>query len=94
MDQDVHRSPRVQEQVKYTLSRQLEYNQFVEEQKKNLGKRTRALSTRYFFLHDQTEKGHLKIGYCPTGETLGDYNTKPLNGAPFKQIRKKLMGMS
>ena len=25
---------------------------------------------------------------------LGDYNTKPLNGAPFRQMRKKLIGMS
>ena len=66
----------------------------LENGKRSSGKRTRALSIRYFFLHDQVEKGDLKIGYCPTDEMLGDYNTKPLNGAPFKRMRSKLMGMS
>ena len=66
----------------------------LENGEKSLGKRTRALSIRYFFLHDQAEKDHLKIGYCPTGKMLGDYNTKPLNGALFKLMRRKLMGMS
>ena len=66
----------------------------LENGKRSSGKRTRALSIRYFFLHDQAKKGHLMIGYCPTGEMLGDYNTKLLNGVPFRWMRKKLMGMS
>ena len=66
----------------------------MENGKRSSGKCTRALSIRYFFLHDQVEKGHRKIGYCPTGEMLGDYNMKPLNRAPFKWMRRKLMGMS
>ena len=66
----------------------------LENGKRSSGKCTRALSIRYFFLHDQAEKGHLKFGYCPTDEMLGDYNTKPLSGSPFKRMRMKLMGMS
>ena len=65
----------------------------LENGKRSSGKRTRALSIRYFFLHDQAEQGNLKFGYCPTGEMLGDYNTKPLSGMPFKRMRKRLMGM-
>ena len=66
----------------------------LENGKRSSGKRTRALSIWHFFLHDQANKGNLKFSYCPTGEMLGDYNMKLLNGAPFKQMKMKLMGMS
>ena len=62
--------------------------------KRSSGKRTRALNIRYFFLHDQAEQQNLRFDYCPTSNMLGDYNTKPLNGAPFKRMRRRLMGMS
>ena len=62
--------------------------------KRSSGKQTRALNIRYFFLHDQAEQQNLKFDYCPTGDMLGDYNTKPLNGALFKHMRRWLMGMS
>ena len=62
--------------------------------KRSSGKQTRALNIRYFFLHDQAEQKNLKFDYCPTGDMLGDYNTNPLNRAPFKRMRKWLMGMS
>ena len=62
--------------------------------KRSSGKRTRALNIRYFFLHDQAEHRNLKFGYCPSGNILGDYNTKPLNRVPFKRMRRKLMGMA
>ena len=71
-----------------SMMRLLEYK------KRSSGKWTRALNIQYFFLHDQAKKGNLKFGYCPTGEMLGDYNTKLLNGALFKQMRMRLMGMS
>jgi len=60
--------------------------------KKSSSKRTRALNIRYFFVTDQVEKGQLSIEYCPTGEMLADYMTKPLTGAPFLKMKKKLMG--
>ena len=61
--------------------------------KQSSGKHTRALNIQYFFLHDQAEHGNLKFGYCPTGDMLGDYNTKPLSRVPFKRMRMKLMGI-
>jgi hypothetical protein len=60
--------------------------------KRSSSKRTRALNIRYFFVTDQVEKGNLEIEYCPTGEMIADYMTKPLTGALFKKFKKALMG--
>ena len=60
--------------------------------KKSSGKRTRALNIRYFFVTDQIEKGLLTVEYCPTGEMVADYFTKPLQGAQFKKFRNLIMG--
>jgi hypothetical protein len=60
--------------------------------RKSSGSRTRALNIRYFFLMDQIEKGNVKIVFCPTGEMLADYLSKPLQGKMFTYLKKKLMG--
>ena len=61
--------------------------------KRSSGKRTRALNIRYFFLHDQQEKGNLAVEYCPTGDMLGDYFTKPKQGKDFRRFQKAIMGI-
>ena len=61
--------------------------------KKSSSKRTRALNIRCFFLADQVEKGNLQISHCPTGEMVGDFMTKPLQGEKFQQFRRAIMGM-
>jgi hypothetical protein len=61
---------------------------FLEEQ----GKRTRALTIRYFFLTDQVEKGNVTIEYCPTDEIVGDFHTKPLQGEKFRKFRNAKRG--
>ncbi len=60
--------------------------------KKSSSKRTRALNIRYFFLTDQIQKGNLLVEYCPTGEMIADYFSKPLQGKLFQKIRKSVMG--
>jgi hypothetical protein len=60
--------------------------------KKSSSKRTRALNIRYFFLTDQIEKGNLIVEYCPTGEMVADYFSKPLQGKQFQKFRKLIMG--
>jgi hypothetical protein len=60
--------------------------------KRSSGKRTRALNIRYFFLTDQVEKGNLTIEYCPTGEMLGDYMTKTVQGEKYDEFRSDIMG--
>ena len=61
--------------------------------RKSAGKRSRALNIRYFFLTDQIEKGNLSVEYCPTDEMLGDFHTKPLQGAKFRKFRREIMGL-
>ena len=61
--------------------------------KASSGKQTRAINIRYFFLHDQQEKGNLTVKYCPTGEMIGDFMTKPKQGRDFKQFWNDIMGL-
>ncbi len=62
--------------------------------RKSTGKRSRALNVRYFFLTDQVERGNLSIEYCPTSEMVGDFYTKPLQGAKFREFQHQIMGES
>jgi hypothetical protein len=60
--------------------------------KRSSSKRTRALNIRYFFITDQVEKGTLKVEYCPTGDMVGDFFTKPLQGEVFRKFKAAIMG--
>jgi hypothetical protein len=55
-------------------------------------KRTRALNIRCFFLTDQIQKGNLRVVYCPTGEMVVDFLSKPLQGALFKKFKRQILG--
>ena len=61
--------------------------------RKSIGKQSRALNVRYLFLTDQVNQGNLSIEYCPSGKMIGDYMSKPLQGAKFKEHRKDIMGL-
>ena len=61
--------------------------------KRSSGKRTRALNIRYFFLTDQQDKGNLEVLYCPTGDMLGDFMTKPKQGKAYQRFRRAIMGV-
>ena len=60
--------------------------------KSSSGKRTRALNIRFFFIHDQINKGNLRVVYCPTTDMHADYFTKPLQGKLFHEHRAFIMG--
>ena len=36
----------------------------------------------------------LKIDYCPTGEMLGDFVPKPLQGSSFYGFRNEILGIT
>ena len=61
--------------------------------KASSGKKTKHLNIRYFFIKDRSDKGEIRIEYCPTDDMLADYFTKPLQGAKFVKFRKGIMGM-
>ena len=60
--------------------------------KESSTKRTRAMNIRYFFLTDQIKQGNLVVEYCPTDKMIGDYMSKPVQGALFKKFRDQIMG--
>ena len=55
--------------------------------------RTRHIGIRFFFVADRVASKEIKIEYMPTGETLADILTKPLQGALelFKKLRDKFL---
>jgi hypothetical protein len=54
-------------------------------------KRTKHLNIRFFFITDRIRNKELSVEYCPTGEMIADYFTKPLQGKLFHKFRKLIM---
>jgi hypothetical protein len=57
--------------------------------KASSSKRTKHISIRYFFITDRVKKGDVSLAWCPTGDMIGDYMTKPLQGALFRKFRPR-----
>lgn len=56
-------------------------------------KRTRHINVRFFFITDRIQTGEVSVRYCPTGEMVGDYFTKPLQGLKFHQFRDLILNL-
>ena len=56
-------------------------------------KRTRHINIRYFFVTDRIQSKELNVEYCPTGNMTGDFFTKPLQGAKFREFRDRIMNV-
>jgi hypothetical protein len=54
---------------------------------------TRHLDIRYFFLTDRVKRGDLQIEYCPIGDMVADFFTKPLQGSLFRKLRKIILNL-
>jgi hypothetical protein len=57
-------------------------------------KRTCHINIRYFFVADRIKQGELRVEYCPTGDMVADYFTKPLQGSLFRRMRDTIMSAS
>jgi len=55
------------------------------------GKRTRHIDVRYYFVKDRIASKEVRVEYCPTGDMLADYFTKPLQGGLFVKFRDMIM---
>ena len=53
---------------------------------------SRHISIRYFFVKDRLDKKEFRLEYCPTGDIIADYFTKPLQGALFTKFTAVIMG--
>jgi hypothetical protein len=58
---------------------------------RSTSERTRHINVRYFFTKDKVESGELVIEYLPTEDMVADILTKPLQGALFAKLRRKLL---
>ena len=56
-------------------------------------KRMKHINIRYFFITDRIQGGKVSVAWCPTGDMIGDFMTKPLQGALFKKFCDQIMGV-
>mgnify|MGYP000055058244 CR=1 FL=1 len=61
--------------------------------RKSSSKRTKHLNCRFYFITDRINSSELSVEYCPTEEMIGDYFTKPLQGAKFYEFRKIIVNL-
>ena len=61
--------------------------------KKSRSKRTKHIDIRYYFITERVKADELNIEYCPTGDMVVDYFTKPLQGKKFYQFRKEITNL-
>ena len=61
--------------------------------KASSSKRTKHINLRYFFITDRAQNGEVSIVWCPTADMIGDFGTKPVQGALFKKFRDQIMGV-
>jgi hypothetical protein len=57
-------------------------------------KRTKHINIRYFFITDNVKNEEVSVVWCPTGDMIGDFATKPLQGALFHKSRDQIMGVT
>ena len=61
--------------------------------KASSSKRTKHVNIRYFFITDRINKDELTVEWCPTVDMIGDFATKPLQGALSRKFRDQIMGV-
>ena len=62
--------------------------------RRSSSKRTRHLEVRYFFVTDNVKRKRISICYCPTGDMVADFFTKPLQGSAFRKFLKLVLNLS
>jgi hypothetical protein len=62
--------------------------------KASSSKCTKHINMQYFFITDRVSKEEVLVVWCPTGDIIGDYATKPLQGALFQKFRDQIMGVT
>jgi hypothetical protein len=62
--------------------------------KASSSKCTKHINIRYFFITERVSKEEVLVVWCPTGDTIGDYANKPLQGALFRKFRDQIMGVT
>ena len=61
--------------------------------KASSSKRTKHINIRYYFVTNRIKQRDLTVQWCPTGDMVADFMTKPTQGALFKKFRDQIMGV-
>jgi hypothetical protein len=61
--------------------------------KASSSKRMKHVNIWYFFITDRVNKGNVSLVWCPNGDMVRDFMTKPLQGALFRKFRDQIMGV-
>ena len=61
--------------------------------KASSSKRTKHINIRYFFITDRVSKGDVSLVWCQTGDMIGEFMTKLLQGALFCKLRDQITGV-
>ena len=56
-------------------------------------KQTRNIEVRYYFITDHIDRDRVRVSYCPTGDMLADYFSKPLQGSLFRKFRNLILNV-
>ena len=57
----------------------------------SISKHTKHINIRYLFITDRVAHGDMSLIWCPTGDMIGDFMTKPLQGALLRKFRDQTM---
>ena len=61
--------------------------------RRSSSKQTRHIEVRYYFITDHIERDRVQVSYCPTGDMLADYFSKPLQGSLFRKFRNLILNI-
>ena len=61
--------------------------------KASSSKRTKHIKVKYFYIKDKIDQGEITVEHCPTEQMWTDINTKPKQGAVFREFRGQVMGV-
>ena len=61
--------------------------------KASSSKRTKHIKIRYLFITNRVTQGDVSLVWCPTGYMIGDFMTKPFQGALFRKFIDQIMGV-
>jgi hypothetical protein len=66
---------------------------FLENGKALSSKHMKHVNIWYFFITNRIDKGNVSLVWCPTGDMIGDFMTKPLQGALLRNFKGQIMGV-
>ena len=93
MDTVFFEGSRIQDLRQSSVSRQQEIYFLEKNGKASSSKRTKHINIRYFFITNRVAQGDVSLVWCPTGDMIGYFMTKPIQGALFRKFRDHIMGV-